>query len=1087
MSLLFSNRGKSVMEDVPLNSNAPLENKAGLDPEAFDQLRNFTSQHGIELVFGASFQNKSFEDKNVLVTNALKYLQGLSSEELGKLKQVRKYIVSSKYGVTSSVSNTSNPASEITRLLDEKGKQAGINSSNNVSPRDWELAQARAARIKAKQGQTQTSGEELTFTPKDSDGNSLSNLANHVDGVEPDKAEKEPEIPTAPPLPPEEPPNPPRLGGSGEDDDTETDPKVGLLDKWQAKLKNAVEVYKGVEINVSFDVEDPSLEILNNTKNTIREILDGLSEKELKTLKSYEVSISIINSGGTLSFDGHSKLSVPLGSDVQAIRDVLRNSVLSFLLPETTELKLQQEPEPKVESEPDVPLTPPAVESKNWRDAVNWLDLENKRRAYAEAQVKFSRSEGEEEENANVQILKVAETEYDAARNAAEVVIRESLKDKSETEIEGVLVEELLEKENHEFLEAQRKAQGEILKDKAKEALMTVIKTKGVQWYLRLPKTTRMICNFAVGGLAGLVTGSITAPTAAAGYLAWRGARIFGGGALGTAAGEAAAEKWSIEDLNKKEAEEIAVLQNDPNLSKEEKFYGFGEIKERYRRERLKYSAIRTGASVVAGAGAGLYMGLMENIANGSGIPEITGSRVGNIQDRLPRRSGFQPEDQTLKPSPVVDRMASRSTPEPAPAVPVAEVSEVGVEPDLPARPDVAEVVATTPTSPNEIFSDPSVLKHVPQKGDTLWNEVKETLKHNDRFKNFSGTPKEIEAKQTFVTNGYINYIAQDPDSMAYGVGKGGDIFVGREVDLTKVFEDTKRFDTIMKDAENLSQAKVKVIVNYNRQIEQYVTKHPEVKLTPENVSEILEEKLETPIVPKVEPPPQIPVTEDPIREEAVKTLDKIESTPLPENVAKGLALGTVAGVGAQMLKNNLDAAAREEIRVAKERLGILEGDRNSTAPKMEIRTMSGDMEVVQNRLTDEQIESAMRTGLNDFFGKPGGILSRKKEGMDSDEWKTIRNLPFLQVQKLFSKDPGKLTLNPDILSKLNSSDKYVKFVEHMNDHLDYATEFGVAFSFNNTDTVEDALRRIIVKLDEIDKRQMEDATNKEVNLKQAT
>lgn len=948
-------------------------------------------------------------------------------------------------------------------------------------------------------------------------------------------------------------------------ENTATAGPVGFLDKARASLENSKETYKGIDIEVSYEAMDVPPEILNPLRTNIRTTLDRLSGGELDALVSNHVSIMISKPGTEFALDPSYKLNIPADSSPEAFRNFLDTRALPLLMPVgpatnssavIEEKTVESDPAPLKPEDPQEPVDTAEIprveidedlnsgefvqvveEAKNGEES--WrFDLENKRRAYAEAQIKFSRSEGEEEENANVQTLKNAEVEYDNARNSAEAVIRESLKDKPEAEVESILVEELLEKENREFLEAQRKAQGEILKDKTKEALMTVIKTKGVQWYLRLPKMKRMICNFAVGGLAGLVAGSITAPTAAAGYLAWRGARVFGGGALGTAVGEAAGEKWSIEDLNKKEAEEISVLQNDPNLSKEEKFYGFGEIKERYRRERLKYSAIRTGASVVAGAGAGLYMGLMENIANGSGIPETTGSRMGNIQDRLPRRSGFQPADQTLKPSPVVDRMASRSIP--APDVPVAEVSEVSAEPDLPARADIAQdVVETQDSASNEIFSDPSVLKHVPQKGDTLWNEVKETLKHNDRFKNFSGTPEEIEAKQTFVVNKYINFIAQDPNSMTYGVGKGGDIFVGREVDLTKAFEDTKKFDSIMKDAENLSSANAKVIVNYNRQIEQYVTKNPEIKLTPDIVSEILAEKPETPIVPKVEPSPQIPVTEDPIREEAVKTLDKIESTPLPaktgvetidswrqriailkqkaedlelrknmispaalrqeslgiqmevnelldkiqkgvpdeskdmasisgvtpENVAKGLALGAVAGVGAQMVKNKLDVAAREEIRVAKERLGVLEGGSGFVAPKPEIRTMASDIEGAKSKLTPLQIEAALRNGLDVAFGKPAGILSRKKAGIDSPEWKFIGRLPFSQIEKFYGEDPAKSGLSPQSVAELERTDKYVKFVRDMMRHLDKDQNGGISFSFHPEDTVEQVMRKIIEKL----------------------
>jgi hypothetical protein len=475
-------------------------------------------------------------------------------------------------------------------------------------------------------------------------------------------------------------------------------------------------------------------------------------------------------------------------------------------LPQEKEQKIQQsspisEPVP----EPIPTIQEETIEQKkipDWRESEEWKKFEDMRDETARYEMEYERLT----ENSGVQTLGLEKEsrklEYQRYKNEVAKKIKEYLtkeagenlepekEEELQRKIHDTIHKELLENEKESYKKVLKKKKAEALADgadKIKEALRAACETKVMQWYIHLPREKKIALSFILGTTIGIGLGAASS-LGVAGYAGMRLSRTahsFGGTTLGTIIGEKN-KNWSIEELNKKEQEEMEILKNS-DKSLEEKSRDIEEIGNKY--DKLKRSAElkKTALSIGLGAGAGLLAGLSEHI-------------IGGVEKSAAMEQASHPKPKIPEPQP----------------------------PDLTGK----------------MFDDPSVLVQKSEHGGSIWSALNKTLDHNLRFRNLSGagTPQEIaeqiEAKQTRILQNLTSEILKNHDQ--YGVGPNGEIIEGQEINFSKLFENEKLLDKALNDAENLKPVHIASIIENNRKIEGWVEANPGKKV---NIDEILKYK----------------------------------------------------------------------------------------------------------------------------------------------------------------------------------------------------------------------------------------------------
>ncbi len=640
--------------------------------------------------------------------------------------------------------------------------------------------------------------------------------------------------------------------------------------------------------------------------------------------------------------------------------------------------------------------------------------------------------------------LEEAAQNYSNARDRVRGQIREEIRagnssdapEELEKKINDTLFDELVKRDHDERIKARRQVREGNVVDKAVETAKNLLGTKAAKWYLGLSRKQRLALSFGIGTAAGLTLGAGVGAFGALGYV---GKRIASGTA-GVAAGEWAAKRWSVEDLNQKEKEEIEDLKN-ANFTLDYKLKAISEIQQRYKKERIKMAAKKMGVTALAGAGTGLLGNLVESTfggMGGSGSVLENKKESGGFEQNKMHRSASKFGQESIKPNPTDQEMVAvnKEVKTEVDEMQNTETIKPEAKPEVIEKPKVVEV----PEAPKMSFK-PEDLVHEVKTGDSTWNILKEVLKHDERFKNLSGTgtPQEIaeqiEAKQTRVLHDVLAKSLKNYNE--YNIGPNGEIKVGDKVDFSKLFVNAQEYDEIIKDAENLKPTQISSIIESNRKIETWLKENSGKKF---DLDEIMSTKPKVFVMPKpemVEP--------------------KLPDAPELEKLKVSLAEGVEAlkPISPDLPETTLQdqAGLTEEVIVAKKKLGILEDSQR-------LRTMSSDtLEVAQNAEIREAVEGVLRNEVNDIYGVRGWF--KKVAGVDTKEWKTIAGLPAQRVLEYF-KSPETSDLPKTILAELQTSEKHRKLVERINELVVEAGKHSNAdFDPKGDESIVDYLRRI--------------------------
>lgn len=646
-------------------------------------------------------------------------------------------------------------------------------------------------------------------------------------------------------------------------------------------------------------------------------------------------------------------------------------------------------------------------EWKSWDEGEEWQRFISDRKEAFAAQFRIDENRGIENADDKKKIEEIEKKREEMKNFISSAIRRErgydNLSDedkrKLDVEIRRTISKKLVEEDNQAYLTMLRANKKETTVDKLRLEALKALKSKAVQWYLGLSKNKRMAVNFALGSTVGLVAGA-AGSVGVASYLGWRVAR-FGASALsGTAAGEWANKKWSVEELNQKEKEEKdALAESDLSLVEQKK--GLEEINERYQKERTKAVTKRMLVTVGAGAGAGLLAGLVENIvgnlgsSNATDFLEAKDSKTGVLENKLPPRKGYAP--------------------------PETKTSENMTK--------VPKMVESEKIISNEKdFKDPSVVKHEVVRGDSVWKILKDTLENYQEFKNIKGNgtaeeiAKQIEAKQTRILQLYTMEVLKNHQQ--YDIGSNGEIKIGQEIDFSKLFENREKFEAIIEEAESLDQEKINSIVLNNDKIEQWLKDNPNKPFSNE---EIFSSK------PKAIPEPlgnsdKSFSETDEIRAKKIGEITKEENPEINNDVSKSrLAEKPDLYRDGELI--NEASILRQSADLAQASSKKLDFENNNAKPEQisGLRTMSRDVAEITARLNN-----AFGEEIDRIYGKSGFLGIGSVRGVDTAEWKEMGRLPADKVLKYFTGDSSESGLPIEIVKKLAESKKHTALMEQI-------------------------------------------------------
>lgn len=580
-----------------------------------------------------------------------------------------------------------------------------------------------------------------------------------------------------------------------------------------------------------------------------------------------------------------------------------------------------------------------------------------------------------------------------------------------EKKINDALFDELVKREHDERIKANRQIREEDVIDKVIEKARNLLGTKAVKWYLRLDRKQRMALNFGVGTLAGLTFGAGVGALGALGYV---GKRVASGSA-GVFAGEWANKRWSIEELNQKEKQEIDDLKNSTDVDIDEKLEKFAEIEKRYKKERLKMTAKKIGVTALAGAGTGLLANTLEHAVSGVGLGGSSTIESKVDQQDVPQESFTQNR---------IPRMTLFIDPDP----PVEPTTDISL--DTPKDAGNGEInlgesdsAPETPNAENFSFTEEQ-LSHVPEKGDSNWRLLKETLEHNDRFSKL-----QHPGQKSFVIASINNKILGDPAKYAEGVGQNGEIVIGKEVNYSKLFEDKDFINKTLEDAKNLSMTKIKIWESNDAKVATWVK-------DPANSGKTLDGKVVDEILntkPESEPVVIMP------QAQSFRNLagDDLGSVLDSENIESNTVLAGAGVLGVATLSKvkgeEVPKGVEEEIKAAKADIGtqtpkrsfeVIEGG-NGKSGVAPVRSLEGDSKkAIASMMSAEEAQRHLENDINSIYGKEGILGIGKEKGVNTVEWKEIRNQKAKEFCN-FYENRENCKLPKDIIESLNVSQKH--------------------------------------------------------------
>ena len=252
----------------------------------------------------------------------------------------------------------------------------------------------------------------------------------------------------------------------------------------------------------------------------------------------------------------------------------------------------------------------------------------------------------------------------------------------------------------------------------------------------------------------------------------------------------------------------------------------------------------------------------------------------------------------------------------------------------------------------------------------------------NDQFKGI--TP----AQKTFVLSMLIDKIYKNPTD--YGLNEDGILRVGDKLNFSKLFENGEEIKSIFAKAKETiieGSPQEKSILENKKKISDWVENNPDVKLTPDNVSEILAAPKSEIEIPETLLPPEIPIVPNPNLQEQIEN--------------------DIAGYKRQI----------QDLEVGKSREIGKEG----------MRSMMSDISAGQ------EVELAFRNDINNIYGLKG--FFSKTPGVETKDWKFMKGLEANKVLKYF-RDPENPDLQRDlpakVLSELGTSTRHRNLMDHI-------------------------------------------------------
>ncbi len=555
--------------------------------------------------------------------------------------------------------------------------------------------------------------------------------------------------------------------------------------------------------------------------------------------------------------------------------------------------EIKPEPEPVVQKE-NVPEDQSAPEKSLQEEWEEFVELRNDLAKTKALKNNFSVDSGISVEDLK---LKYAENKERAAglvrKNAHEKLGfgEGPLTREQEERLNDFIFNELVVKENDAYLEALKANRKETWKDKTKEVLRTVVGLKAVSWYLKQNQWTKVAVNTTLFGTAvgiGTFVGGGAALTAM-GAVAYRGARgvssVFGSGS-----GAALDKKYfkQTEKVDEEEKEEIEKIKNDQTLSLEEKTKKFTKAKDKYDKERgritKRKAAMMIGGGILAGSAAG---GILHMAYSGTGggiskaLEQTNRPKVGtqdqfkgeNLQQFLGRRGTTN-----FGPKPNIDdlgKTAEKSFNSSLQSVKPLEQTEI--EPTL----EQTLPTETPEISTEKLFEHPENLKHIKMEGNnnSIWKAIEEGFKENKQFNDLN------QAQKDNVIAFFTGKAVKNP--LKYGFISDSDFGVkvepNQEIDLSKLLNDSEEIKKILKGATELTKNEQQNILESRAQLATYLHDNPDVKLTSDKVTDILNTKPETEIETEnieVPEPPEILATEPKVE---TALAEQGEETLVPE------------------------------------------------------------------------------------------------------------------------------------------------------------------------------------------------------------
>ena len=657
-------------------------------------------------------------------------------------------------------------------------------------------------------------------------------------------------------------------------------------------------------------------------------------------------------------------------------------------------------------------------------------------------------------------------SEYNTYKDLIRDRIKESLVSKEGADISPEKIKEIEEKANEIRFELFVKEESDIYRSELKEKRASSLAEKGlghlveiknqitnkkaVEWYRSLSWPNKIFVSSLLFTPVALV-GAFASGAGVSGALAtvgYRGARV-GFGLAGAYVGNRVSDKglkwgekkfiWTNEEINKFEKEELEKLKNSvkdaDTLSRK-----YEEIRREVEKRRAQLATYKATAVIGGGVGAGALSGVAMDGAVGAPKPQEQ-----NINPSESNTDQVGDSEATFK-----NNQESDNNPETNAGAENEQGKESKGEGDEKTGKedggrkkgdegsDSKKTEGKDETSEN---IESKSFKFVPAKGDSSWKLIQESISDNPKFDEMivDMTPDEMRASRSFVVSNYLREALKTPEK--FGMGTNGEVYVGKEIDLTELLKDEDKLSQIIEKAKKLSPQQIQTINENDAKILSWVQnpKNQGVRLTNDKVTEILNTK----VVEASNDVEAVEGGETGEMEEDVNVRTPEEdraltegSTPENPNINDEVVLdpsqperSTVSEAfleqneakPKEIFENSDDLVAenqsvdreslQREIEEAKERLKTLEGGG--------LRTYAGDSIVAQ------EIENAYMKEIDEIYGKNRFMGFFHTHGVNTPEWNLMARLPAREVVEFYSGDSSSVDLPQEITNELANSENH--------------------------------------------------------------